>query len=181
MSTELLLSAALFIGTQLPDTPTSNQTTCAFELVQRVGQAEVLGSPELVSRTRVLEQPDSPVAILRVDVSNLKLNLAGPAHDHDGEFRIQVQNVSNRVINSATVMLRYWIGRGGGGSGPAWRQPLAPRAVVWLSAKSRGSGVRPGAELERDLEFRLVVESVEFGGCVYKPAQAHRITGPPSL
>lgn len=181
MSTELLLVAALFVGTQSPHVPTSNQKSCAFDLLQRVGQAEVIGSPELLTRTRVLDQPDSPLAILRVDVSDLKLNLGGPAQNHDGRFRIQVQNVSNRVVNAATIMLRYWSGRGGGGSGPDWKRPLAPGAVVWLSDESRGSGVRPGEDLQSDLELRFVVESVEFGACVYKPAQAYHITGPPSM
>ena len=35
--------------------------------------------------------------------------------------------------------------------------------------------------METDLELRVVVESVEIEGCVYKPAQAHRITGPGPL
>jgi hypothetical protein len=180
MVTALSVFAALFIGAQSPEKPASDHTPCAFGLLQRVGQAEVIGSPELRSRTLVLEQPDSPLAILRVDVSDLKLNLGGPTHDHEGQFRIQVQNVSNRVVKDATIMLRYWSGRGGGGSGPAWKQPLAPAAVVWLSGNSRGSGVRLGEGMETGLELRLVVESVEIEGCVYKPAQAHRITGPPS-
>jgi hypothetical protein len=180
MVTALSLSAALFIGTQSAEQTTSDETTCAFALLQRVGRAEIVGAPDLRSRTLVLEQPDSPLAILRVDVSELKLTLGGPALHHDGQFRIQVQNVSNRVIKDARIMLRYWSGRGGGGSGPAWKEPLAPGAVVWLSANSRGSGVRPGEEMEGGLQLRLVVESVEIEGCVYKPAQAHRITSAPS-
>ena len=180
MATALSLFAALFIGTQSPENARADETSCAFALLQHAGRAEIVGSPELRSRTSVLEQPDSPLAILRVDVSELKLTLGGPAQQHEGQFRIQVQNVSNRVVKDARIMLRYWSGRGGGGSGPAWKEPLAPGALVWLSANSRGSGVRPGEEMESGLELRLVVESVEMEGCVYKPAQAHRITGPPS-
>lgn len=177
MATGLFLSAALLVATQSPAGPISDQTACAFDVMQRVRQPEVIGSPELRSRTRVLQQPDSPLAIVRVDLSDLRLNLLGSTQEHEGRFSIQVQNVSSRTINRATTMLRYWSGRGGGGSGPAWKQPLAPGAVVWLTAGSRGSGVRPGEEMERDLELRVVVESVEFEGCLYKPAQAHLITG----
>ena len=78
-------------------------------------------------------------------------------------------------------MLMFWSGRVGGGHGPVWKQPLAPGAAVWFDGNTRGSGVSPGVDMETDLELRVVVESVEIEGCVYNPAQAHRITGPGTL
>jgi hypothetical protein len=169
-----LLGALFFPGAAAPQQSAENG--CGFTLSRQRVEPAIVGPPELVSRAHVLAQPDSPVVILSLDLSGITVNLAGPSHNREGQFRVQVQNVSDQAVKTANVMLRYWSGTGGGGHGPAFKEPLEPGEVRWLTGGGRGNSVRPGHDMESSLELRAVVESVELADCIYRPAQAHRIT-----
>jgi len=53
----------------------------------------------------------------------------------------------------------------------SWTRAIEPGGVATLVGRSRGSGTAPGGEVE----VVVLVDSVELGDCLYRPAQALRI------
>jgi hypothetical protein len=125
-----------------------------------------------VRRARVLSQPDSPVAVLSVDLSQLVLTTGGSSYDYDGTFGIQIRNVSDRLIKSAMVSLFFWSELEGGGRHIGLNHALAPGDAAWLAGGGSGYAWRLGHDMDENLALRVAVESVEIDGCIYRPAQA---------
>jgi hypothetical protein len=159
------------LAMQLAYPTPSRVEVCAFRVLSGLPRSSLIGSPDLVRRVRVLPQPDSPIAVLSVDVSQLRLNAAGYSYDYDGKFGVRIRNVSDWVIKSATVSLLFWSENDGGGRHIALNHALAPGDAAWLAGGGNGYGWRLGHDIE-NLELRIAVESVEMDGCSYRPAQA---------
>jgi hypothetical protein len=170
------LTVALVAMQAIPRTPPGEQA-CAFRLFKPPTRLSLVGSPDLVRRARVLPQPDSPVAVLSVDLSQLVLTTGGSSYDYDGKFGIQIRNVSDRVIKSAMVSLLFWSELEGGGRHTGLNHALAPGDAAWLAGGGNGYAWRLGHDMDENLELRVAVESVEIDGCIYRPAQARPVAG----
>jgi hypothetical protein len=157
---------------QVAEPTRSTKAACAFRVPKELPRSSLIGSHDLVRRVRVLPQPDSPITVLSVDVSQLQLNTVSSSYDYDGRFGIRIRNISDRVIKSAIVSLSFWSETGGAGRLTNLNHRLAPGDAVWLAGGGDGGAWRLGHDMEESLELRFAVESVAMDGCTYRPAQA---------
>jgi len=165
------LAVSLVLG-QAPAHPPPDPSACEFTVAADGLEPEIVGPNEVVVRTRVLSQPDSPLVVRRVDVSNLHLSFGGSGVDTDGFWTVDVQNVSDQAIGDAAVRIQIGNARGHFGGGPAWKGSLPPGETVRLKARSHGAGVDPADSIGETLELLVLIDSVQLRGCLYKPAQA---------
>lgn len=143
---------------------------CGFSTRPAPASPEIVGPPEIVAASRVLLQPDSPLAVRRADLSGLRLYTGGGVLDADGPFSIDVENVSDRTVRDATISLRFWAGSAGGGHGPKLRQPLAPGEVTRLLVP--GGKHHATFDPADGVELVFVVDRADLDECVYYPAVA---------
>jgi len=167
----LVVSTLLFA--QAPGHPVPDPEACAFTVAADGRAPEIVGPPEIVARARVVAQPDSPLVIRRVDLSDFVLLIGGSGVDYEGFYTMDVQNVSNRVIEDIRAGMSLWDEHRGATSGPRLKAPLAPGETVRLrTGGGRGGSVHPGESREDTVRLLFVVESVQLPGCFLKPAQA---------
>ena len=118
-----------------------------------------------------MAQPDAPIAIVRVDLSGLKLMGGAGFFESRGHHVVEVKNVSDQVITQAEVMVRVGFdGESGVGSGHGLKAPLKPgeqARVEWTSGTGRGT--HPTSD---EATIVILVSSVKTASCLYKPSQA---------
>src|SRR5690606_34601667 len=132
---------------------------------------EVVGNNDAANRALVMTQPDSPLRILRVDLSGIDVK-GGPGwFTRSGRHAIDVLNVSEQVIVEASVSVHVgFSSKGGIRSGMKLRRSLKPgehARIEWSSGSGRGS-------IGSDAEPLVIVlvEEVETADCTYRPSQA---------
>jgi hypothetical protein len=166
-----ILVAAVGIpsGTTLPET----DTVCTFSVSEKHPAADIVGAPDVVARTRVMTQPDSPLSIVRVDLSGYSLAAGPDWFEESGRVAFDVKNVSGEALADAVVWLRNTFDATGGGSGVGTghkvKRALRPgehTRVEWRSGPGRGA--HPGAG---EVAIVALVESVTAADCVYRPSQ----------
>lgn len=147
---------------------------CAFNAAASDAPPEVDGPPELLTRLQVVEQPRSPLRIRRVNVSRLHLNIGDTWTQLRGSYEIEVENVSDRAIDHAAVLLATRArGTPAGGEGPAWKASLEPGKSRTLEAKvARFDDIPPGATAA-DVRLVALVGPVVFSGCNYVPSRGY--------
>lgn len=163
----LALVAALIVAVPQSEP----HTLCAFTISRDAEAPQITGAPEVVSRTSVLHQPDSPLAIVAVDLSGMQLATAPGTYIRSGREAVVVKNVSDRILTDARV--RVFVGFGpdsGGGIGSKLKQPLRPGEQVRLEWSSNGQGNHPSTSDE--LVVVASVQEVTTEGCVYRPSQS---------
>ena len=144
---------------------------CVFTVVQKAPPPQLIGSNELTSRTQVLNEPESPVAIVRVDVSGTarEMNQQGLVAI-GGTYRVEIQNVSDRILDEVSVgVFRRLKAKAGwsGGSRPT-KSSLAPGE----SLVHEISGRTESAEAVNDearIQTLVLIESASFDSCPYRP------------
>ncbi len=155
----------------LTDTEVTRAPSFTFNILAEPALPQIVGAPDAKERTSLMTQPDSPLAILRVDLSDTTLNDSGDAFETGGRYVIDVKNVSDRLLTDAEVWIRVGTGtRSGVGTGHKVGRALQPgeqARVEWKSGTGRGGG---GAG--RDVSVVALVEFVTTPGCTYKPSQA---------
>lgn len=144
---------------------------CEFKANTNTAAPAIAGPPDVVPRVRVTPQPGSPLRIRRVDVSRLRMNIGESWIQLRGEFAIEVQNVSDREIQSADVRLIAGPAPGEG-HGTEWKGTLKPGGTLALRAAHVATiaDLQPGAA---DPHLLAVVERVRFGSCDYHPARGY--------
>lgn len=164
-----LLLTAVLLGT--PAAPAGGgqaPAPCRFEARAPRSPALVVGPPELVARTFVVDQPGSPVAVLAVDLEGTTVSTAGGRLEHQTTHTIDIQNVSDRMLAGVRVSVQIRSDRGGSGGGAITRAPLEPGGTAQVTGRGGGSG--SGSE-NGDFVILVLVESVQFDDCVYTPAR----------
>jgi hypothetical protein len=76
---------------------------CDFVLSTEPQTVQIVGSPEVTMRTSIMRQPDSPLAILAVDLSSMQLTAAPGTFSRSGRAAVVVKNVSDRILNAGVV------------------------------------------------------------------------------
>ena len=154
--------------------PPQQGSGCRYSLVQAHPVAEVAGKSEAAARASVAVQPDSPLAIVRVDLSDVALTAGAGSFTRSGRHIVDVRNVSDTVITGARVWVMVGFDpRSGVGSGARLRRSLQPgeqARLEWRSGSGRGTD---GAG--RDVSVVALVHEVHIGGCTYRPASAWSI------
>ena len=170
MSMTLVLAAGIFLArAQDAPLPSGAARSCHFAVARQSQPPEIHGPDEIVSRARVLVQPDSPVALLSVDLSPMTLTVSSAGFESSGGYSVLIKNVSDRVLTEVAIFVRIRGKNGHIGSGTHWKTPLQPGETARVVARSgRGNGTAPDGEVE----VVTYVDSVETSGCVYKPSQS---------
>ena len=154
--------------------PASHTIEITFNLPADRPAPEIVGAPDAIARARVMTQPDSPLAIVRLDLSGINL-VAGPgSFERTGRHAVDVRNVSNQVLTDAEVMVHVVIGETGGGSGVGsgrkTGRPLRSGEQIrieWTPGTGRGSNATTD-----EVSIVAVVRQVRMAGCSYVPSQA---------
>jgi hypothetical protein len=162
---------ALLAALIMPAPQGEPHVQCAFTIARAAEPPQITGAPEVVSRTSVMHQPDSPLAIVAVDLSGMQLAAAPGTYIRSGREAVVVRNVSDRILTD--VRVRVFVGFGpdsGGGHGSQVEQPLRPGEQVRLEWSSNGQGNHPSAS--DDVVVVASVQEVTTEGCVYRPSQS---------
>jgi hypothetical protein len=99
-------------------------------------------------RVRFVTQPDSPVAITRVDFGDANLMVAGEWFVFDKGYAVELINLSDRALSNIQVRVHIRSRHSGAGGGPVLKGPLAPgqRASLRMSG-GRAQGTAPMADV----------------------------------
>jgi len=140
---------------------------CKFTVQGDPVHATVTGPEDILPLVYVIDQPDSPVEIVSVDLEGMWLSVSGEQHTERDCAQYEVHNRSDRNIQRFELMLNVNAGSGGGGSGAQSSSPLASGQTVEIKACGvRGSGGAPG----NHVRLLVFVRSVDFGDCLYRPS-----------
>jgi hypothetical protein len=159
----LLLMGGLGIAQQQQH----DDDTCKFRVQGDLVHPTVTGPEDILPLVYVVEQPDSPLEIVSVDLEGMWLSVSGEQHTERDCAQYKVHNRSDRNIQRFELMLNLSTAGGGGGSGAQSSSPLASGQTVEIKACGvRGSGGAPG----NHVRLLVFVRSVDFGDCLYRPS-----------
>jgi hypothetical protein len=156
-----LLTGGLGTAQQQP----ADNAACGFAVQGEPAHAAVVGPDDLVPLVYVVEQPDSPLEILSVDLDGMWLSVADERHQEHMAAKYRIRNRSDRTIQNFDINLTISTGGSlGGGIGIGASSSLAPGQTVEITAgHGNGDGGAPG----NHVKLLVFVDSVEFNGCHY--------------
>ncbi len=171
MDPALLLAGALLVWSPPVPSQRTASTPCGFSLTPYNQPALISGPEELVPITRIVDQPGSPVAIQAVDLTDSTFVVGATWHEYEARYAIDVINVSDRPASEIRVAVRFLTTPGGGGGAAVSRHAVGPGESVRLTSAGSGHGTRQAVPEGDDRWIMVLVDSVRFDDCVYKPAQ----------
>jgi hypothetical protein len=141
---------------------------CMFSVLGEPAHATITGPNEILPLVYLVEQPDSPLEILSVDLVGTQLSVSSEQFTVRDCATYQVRNRSDRIIRRFTVGLRVTNNAGGAIGAEAHNaSPLAPGQTA--ETKTCGGGGHGGAPAGY-LRLIVSVESVDLGDCLYRPS-----------
>jgi hypothetical protein len=141
--------------------------SCGFAVQGEPMHPTVTGPDEIVPLVYVVEQPDSPIEVVSVDLSGMWLSVANEQHTERNCATYKVRNRSDRPVQAFRVELSVSAFTGGAGFGTHPSSPLASGQTIEI--KSCGSGGHGGAP-GNHIRLLVSVQSVELGDCFYRPS-----------
>jgi hypothetical protein len=141
--------------------------SCGFVLQGKPGHPTLTGPDDILPLVYVVEQPDSPIEVVSVDLTGTWLSVVNEQHTERGCAIYSVRNRSDRPVQAFNVELSVSTFHGGGGFGTNPSAPLPPGQTVDI--KSCGSGGHGGAPGNK-VRLIVSVQSVDFGDCFYRPS-----------
>jgi len=167
-----VIVAAFFAG--VAATAEAQLADCGFTVQPHNVSVTPTGPADLTSRARIVPQPDSPIVITRVDFTGSTLDVSPGYFRWQPAYSLELLNVSDRPISTAQTFV-YVRSSTLSGVGNGWKleRTLAPGARAEI--KATGGAGRGGFKGD-DVFVDIVIESVTFEGCVYRPSQALRTT-----
>jgi hypothetical protein len=171
MKNVAIFSTALLLGGMMSvaqEQPRHAIDPCTFTVLGQPAIPTVTGPSDVVPLAYVVEQPDSPLEILSVDLEGMQLSVSHENYTVRDCAKYTVRNRSDRVIQRFAVGLRVNNAEGGGiAMLPRDSSPLAPgKAKEIKSCNGGGHGGAPG----NHLKLIISVESIDFGDCFYRPS-----------
>jgi hypothetical protein len=115
----------------------------------------------------VVEQPDSPIEILSVDLHGMWLSVSGEKVTEHFCNKFIARNRSDRIVQRFGIELLVQSMAGGGGSGAQSASPLAPGQTIEISSCNGGGS---GGAQENRVKVLISVHSADFGDCFYRPS-----------
>jgi hypothetical protein len=108
--------------------------------------------------------------VTAIDFSKARLTASPGSFDWQGPYTLEIENVSDRPLRRLRAMVYVRAENLSGiGSGVHFDEVLMPGARVQLIGKTRGQG---NSDEGGDVTVDVVVESVRWDGCEYRPSQA---------
>ena len=163
----LLLLVISFCVAPARKSPQSN-TSCGFTVQGESVEPTIKGPDELAPLVYVVEQPDSPIEVVSVDLTGVWLSTSHEQSTAHFCSKYQVRNRSNQTIQKFQIMLMLsTIGGAGGGSGTLSSLALPPGQAVDLeSCGGRGNG----SAKDNYVRLLVYVDRVDFEDCHCKPS-----------
>ena len=172
MKTRLTFLMLLFLivsfGFGLARQPQHNSNSCGFAVQGEPAQPTVKGPDDIVPLVYVVEQPDSPIEVVSVDLTGMWLSVSHGQHTEQDCAKYRIRNRSDRTIQGFQIMLMLsTIAGAGGGSGTVSPSALPPG----LGVDVESCGIRGNGSAKDDYVRLLVyVDKVDFEDCHYKPS-----------
>ena len=148
--------------------PQPDPDACKFTVKGEPTHPTIIGPDDIVPLVYVVEQPDSPIEIESIDLTGTWVNVANGELWHKDCARYTVRNRSDRAINGTWLELGINGFGGSGAFGPRKGSPLEPGGTLKIEGCKTG-GHTGGVSGDRT-RLLVLVTSVEFAGCTYKPS-----------
>jgi hypothetical protein len=141
--------------------------SCGFGVQGEPTHPTVTGPDDIVPLVYVVEQPDSPIEVVSVDLTGMWLSVANDQHAEQYCATYKVRNRSDRPVQAFNVEFSVNALNGGAGFTTHPSSAVAPGQLVEI--KSCGGGGRGGAP-GNHVRLLVSVQSVDFGDCFYRPS-----------
>lgn len=170
MRTACLLLASVLLTGSLSWAEQEEQA-CKFSVRGEPSKPTVTGPADVVSRIRMLDQPESPIEIASLDLEGTVLSFAHGRLYEQFCTKLKVRNRSDRVIQKAMIMIHGVFtppGSGGFVGTELFIKELTPgKETELVSCPERGTS---GSASNDNFSLLVTVESVDFPGCRYFPS-----------
>ena len=160
----LLLVLLLASNLGLAQQQQNDRDECKFTVQGEPAHVTVTGPDDLVPLVYVVNQPDSPLEILSIDLEGMWLSVSGERYIVRECSKYQVRNRSDRVIE------RFWVSLGinnPGGGGARTEKALSPGQTTEVKGCNTGGD---GPAPQNRVKLIASVDSVNLGGCHYQPS-----------
>jgi hypothetical protein len=162
-----ILLAAIFLASTMNVTQEQQKpenSGCNFTVSQDSAVPSITGPENLTPLVYVVQQPDSPIEVVSVDLQGMWLSVSGNRYTVHHCAKYQVRNRSNQAIRFVDVMLLV---NGRGGFGATSGEPISPGQTVELKACNGGGD---GDAPKNGAKLLVSVHSVGFADCLYRPS-----------
>ena len=172
MKTRLMFLVCLLLvvsfGFGLARQSQQSGNSCGFAVHGEPAQPMVSGPDDIAPLVYVVEQPDSPIEVVSVDLTGMWVSVSHEQHTERDCAKYRIQNRSDRTVQQFEIMLMLsTIGGAGGGSGTVSSSPLPPGQAVDVES----CGIRGNGSAKDDYVRLLVyVDKLDFEDCHYKPS-----------
>lgn len=163
-----LLLLVMSFGVGLARKPEQKSASCGFAVQGESAEPTIKGPDELVPLVYVVEQPDSPIEVVAVDLTGMWLTIAHEQHTEHDCARYRVRNRSDRTIQKFEIMLMLST-TGGAGGGSATLSSSALSRGQAVDVESCGGGGNGSAQ-DNYVRLLVYVDKVDFEDCHYKPS-----------
>ena len=147
--------------------PVQGQEQCRFSVGAERPQATSRGPDEMVRVIKVVDQPDSPLAITTLDLSGLALRASLSQYTLEGTINVELMNISDTPVSRVELSRAAGWRDGFSSARYSFGGVLAPgeRRVYTLSGRSRGGTGFPG-----ELTVVVGIEAAWIDDCRHEPA-----------
>src|ERR1700687_5039955 len=121
-------------GFGIPPQQQPQREDCGFIVQSEPTQATVAGPDDIVPLVYVVEQPDSPIGIVSVDLQGMSLSVFDKQYTIQNCATYKVHNRSDRVVQSFDLGLLASGGDGGTSDRAHSSSPLAPGQTAELKS-----------------------------------------------
>ena len=161
----LLLVVSFGIGLARQTQQGSN--SCGFAVEGEPAHSTVTGPDDIVPLVYVVEQPDSPIEVVSVDLSGMWLTVADEQTTEKYCAKYQIRNRSDRTVQKSGVTLMLSTAGGSSGGWGVTSSSLAPGQTVEVKSCNGGGH---GSAKDNYVRLLVYVNSVDFGECFYRPS-----------
>src|SRR5258708_19510431 len=137
---------------------------CKFTVSQDSNVPAIAGPENLTPLVYVVQQPDSPIEIVSVDLQGMWLSVSNNRYTSNHCAKYQVHNRSNQGVRFAEIMLGF---NGGGGFGAINSGPISPGQTLELKTFNGGGD---GGAPENRRELVLLCKTLRFSDFSYPPS-----------
>jgi hypothetical protein len=112
----------------------------------------------------VLDQPDSPIEILSVNLEGMWISVSNGRYTYRNCSRYQVRNRSDQVVRHFEIGFNI---NEGSGFYLSSSQPIASGGTIELKACNGGGD---GDAPQNSVKLLVSVHWIDFGDCMYRPS-----------
>jgi hypothetical protein len=142
----------------------SQPNACTFTVQASSSRPEITGPSDVVPLVYVLEQPDSPIEILSINLDGSWLSVSGDRYTERTCVHYQVRNRSDRAIQHVQLLLAY---DGRGGAGAYNSAPISAGQAGELIACGTGG---TGSTSTNPMKILISVEAITMADCAFRPS-----------